>query len=519
LDSSKDGELYEPRRRLVSDGVDECRHRWTGRLSGGARLSRGRLAPWRATCTAIALAGSLAARTAAEAQTVRVRKNIAALTPVEAASLGRGVTVMKSRPPSDPMSWSYQANIHGTDDGPPRAAWSTCQHGSFYFLSWHRMYLHFFERILRAASGDDALALPYWDYGRAEQRALPAMFRSPADASNVLFVAERAAAANAGAELPATAANDTGALVPINFFAEAPGASSFGGRRLAQPSHFSSFPGALEQQPHNVVHVLIGGPDGWMSDPNLAARDPIFWLHHANIDRLWSRWLALGGGRANPTNDAAWSNTRFTFFDENGARVEMTGGEVLDTATQLGYRYDDAAQAGPPPESMPPSRQGASPESLSVSERAIELRGRRARTTIPLGAAQHESLLESGAAERGFVLTFEGLGYDRNPGIYYEVYLGLPEGREPDPSGPHYAGNLAVFALKPHGGDTPTRPALSLDVTRTIRALRAEGSLAPSEISVTFVPRGMQPPGRPEAAPDPETTPPLRVERVRLSTY
>jgi tyrosinase len=34
---------------------------------------------------------------------------------------------------------------------------------------------------------------------------------------------------------------------------------------------------------------MIGG-DGWMSDPDKAALDPIFWLHHANIDRLWAAW-------------------------------------------------------------------------------------------------------------------------------------------------------------------------------------------------------------------------------------
>jgi tyrosinase len=35
-----------------------------------------------------------------------------------------------------------------------------------------------------------------------------------------------------------------------------------------------------------------------MSDPGIAALDPIFYLHHCNIDRMWAVWN--GGGKANP---------------------------------------------------------------------------------------------------------------------------------------------------------------------------------------------------------------------------
>ena len=60
--------------------------------------------------------------------------------------------------------------------------------------------------------------------------------------------------------------------------------------------------GSLESLPHNVIHGAIGGvapngnPNDWrdlglMSMPITAALDPIFWLHHANIDRLWNVWL------------------------------------------------------------------------------------------------------------------------------------------------------------------------------------------------------------------------------------
>src|SRR5947209_4941715 len=97
------------------------------------------------------------------------------------------VAVMKTRPATDPTSWLYQANIHGTSSAIPAGVpWSTCEHG-YYFLSWHRMYLYFFERIVRAASGDPSFALPYWDYGPAANKTIPAPFRAPANASNALW--------------------------------------------------------------------------------------------------------------------------------------------------------------------------------------------------------------------------------------------------------------------------------------------------------------------------------------------
>ena len=454
------------------------------------------------------------------AQTVRVRRSVASLTSAQLDALRTGIAAMKARPASDPTSWAYQANIHGTVDAPARAAWSTCQHGSFFFLSWHRMYLFYFERILRAASGSADLTLPYWDYSRPDQRALPEPFRVPAEASNALFVRQRAAAANAGGELPESAVDAQESLQAIAFSTSSAAGTSFGGRRLAQPNHFSSFPGRLEQQPHNVIHVLLGGTDGWMSDPDFAAQDPIFWLHHANIDRLWSRWLALGGGRANPT-DGVWLDTRFAFFDERGTRVEMTGRQVVDTAAQLEYRYDDQPEAPPSPETAPRPQPPPGPlESVGVSTNAMELTGRPARTAIRLGPTERRDLTEAAPVPRGYVLTFERIRYDRNPGVYYEVYLGLREGETPDPRGPHYAGNLAVFALKPHGrqgAEAGEQSALSLDVTRAIERLRAAGRLGSGDLSVSFVPRGITPPGGAEAAPT--AAPPLSFERVRLSTY
>ena len=48
---------------------------------------------------------------------------------------------------------------------------------------------------------------------------------------------------------------------------------------------------------HNGIHNFVGGSVGHMSYPELAAFDPIFYLHHANVDRLFAMWQVL-----NPNN-------------------------------------------------------------------------------------------------------------------------------------------------------------------------------------------------------------------------
>jgi len=153
----------------------------------------------------------------ASAASLFVRRNVGgmnAFDPVITA-YQKAVTAMRALPASDPRSWTYQAAIHGTIAGPPQTAWNTCQHGNYFFWSWHRMYLYWFERICRRMACDDCFALPYWDYNSASQRQLPPMFR---DTSSSLFISQRNSAMNSGAgSLPAWAVDYSAGLAQVNF--------------------------------------------------------------------------------------------------------------------------------------------------------------------------------------------------------------------------------------------------------------------------------------------------------------
>ena len=76
-----------------------------------------------------------------------------------------------------------------------------------------------------------------------------------------------------------------------------------------------------------------------------AARDPIFWAHHGNIDKVWSGWndLAAGGGLSpgdytNPT-DSSFLNQSWSFYDEKGNTVSISAADVLDHKSNLRYTY------------------------------------------------------------------------------------------------------------------------------------------------------------------------------------
>jgi tyrosinase len=454
-----------------------------------------------------------------------VRPNMKDLAPdgPEIAAYRKGVAEMMSRPASDPTSWLYQANIHGTYDVPALEAWNTCQHGSWFFFSWHRMYVYYFERILREASGDPDFALPFWDYTDPTQRALPLPLRQP-QTGNPLFVTERnpgdgpGQGINDGAQLPASATSFSQAMMFTNFSSPEGSGLSFGGQQVPAPVHFSSPPGQLESQPHNVIHNLVGGPTGWMSDPNLAARDPAFWLHHANIDRLWNVWKALGDGREDPS-EGEWRDQIFVFFDETGQRVELTGKEVVDSAAQLHYTY--AAGSGDEPaleaarESFPAAPFTDDRRTVVVDKAAAtRLRGTRARVSLEVPAASPQEAGEEGR----LALVLEGVSFGR-PGIYYEVYANLPEGAAGDPESPLYIGNLAFFGQVPDapaGSHVhPDKVDLAYEITGVIEHLREQSGWA-GGLDLHFVPRGLEPPEGQAALEAAPAAPEVRFERVKV---
>jgi tyrosinase len=390
---------------------------------------------------------------------------------------------MSALPTNDVHSWAYQAAIHGTTLAGSNVAWRTCQHNTPFFWAWHRMYLYYFERIVRKYSGNANWTLPYWNYALPTQRALPVPFRT----GGPLVIASRGPGWNAGtASLPASAVDTSAGMGLTNYFD-------------AQ----SQFEGT----PHAGVHVLIGG---WMGSVPTAAQDPIFWLHHANIDRLWNLWLALGGGRSNPLADATWKNTLWTFFDENRKQVQLSSCGVLRAAQQLNYTYEgEPAQVRqycfrivipwkyirellyrfPIPEYVIPPL----PDPPPLPFRIAQIRERLVRAT----RSENETVF----------LRLDGLRASRPPGVVWQVYVS-PREAQLDPKSPFFVGTLPLFSLglPAHHGSKASSIEFPVD-----RALAR--SLSENELQVKFLPAGPLVRGRPGAA---KPRAQVRVGRVSL---
>lgn len=188
----------------------------------------------------------------------------------------------------DERGYTYFAGLHGL----PLP--TSCPHATLLFLPWHRAYLYFFERALQDL--DAGASLPWWDWTStmSHQAGVPAAFRR-----NEARVNENPLATGP-VRLPQTDLrrfradrSNFGALSdgPSPWTLRDPDAADElprpeTVRRALAARSFGDF-SALVQGIHNSVHTWVGGA---MSLVSVAAYDPLFWAHHAMVDRLWYLW-------------------------------------------------------------------------------------------------------------------------------------------------------------------------------------------------------------------------------------
>jgi tyrosinase len=208
---------------------------------------------------------------------------------------------------------------------------------------------------------------------------------------------------------------------------------------------------------------------------------------------------------ANPSEtvpeDAPWYATEFLFFTEDGNEVRMTGKQIIDTVCQLDYRYedDDPDTVCAPPEALgtpvvsppPVTRQ---PTEVAEIKRETELGPDLVTVPIDLGAEAAEALAPTAATpeavgpEPRVVLTLQGVRGTGVTGVSNAVYLNLPDGQEPDPSGPYFVGLISLFGRQPENlDDEHAAPVQSFDITENVRTLQEQGE-QPQQLVLTFVP-------------------------------
>lgn len=458
----------------------------------------------------------------ARAQPTRVRQSITSpnLRAQTVASYKAAVRAMLALPMSDPRNWYRQAMVHLFD----------CPHGNWWFVSWHRGYLLHFEEICRELSGDPEFALPYWDWTR-EQRVPAVMFEDALDPRSpefplADFTQFRAAFAPVAQQIFANATPAQRQVLQLRNYSSADQlltmigeqelfAPRDGARGLASAnpaltadavratgmdtigealrrSPFERFGSEgtqnhilagrqdpLEAQPHNMVHGALAGDLGFMG-ALLSPVDPIFWLHHANVDRLWDVWTRRQRAGGLPHLPAGadgerWQNDAHPFF------VDGKGQALNDRSTRnyidnvaLGYAYEpgsgeelvqqtaSAGAAASRPGMIMQIRTSAVPQALELGRAAsgtVRLNGGLAqalrsrpvssdsindvfRESGPPRAVRHEQLPALAAS---VALTLP----HRTRHLRFDVFLNVP-GVPPALSldDPQYVGSIFAFGIE-----------------------------------------------------------------------
>jgi tyrosinase len=463
----------------------------------------------------------------------RIRKNVWKLKATDKTLewYERAVTAMKTRPIADSTSWRYQGAIHeylrendpfaDAGDSLPSTAerrkyWNQCQHGSWYFLSWHRMYLHFFEDIVAAEveklGGPSDWGLPFWNYSDANDpnaRLLPVAFRSATKADgtpNALFVPTRTPDCNAGRAFADDA--DVAIANPLREpeFQSLDFGTGFGGPQT-NFMHGGNLIGSVELAPHGSMHMAVGG---WMQQFNTAALDPIFWLHHANIDRLWQVWLDRDSNHANPTVKGWLTGVRFDFRDAQGKAVQMTSSQVLNTkAAPLSYSYEDTSDPltpalgiihKPAVASMAKKAKKRPTEMVGATKGSFSLNSPVTHASFaarPRAAARGAAATAAASPNRRVFLNIEKL-VSNEPAPSYDVYLNVPEGKDPKDYPNMFVGRLPMFGLVESSKKSVATPGsglhYALDITNLYAHISALPGWDPNNLRVSFVPaRGRAP--------------------------
>ena len=479
-----------------------------------------------ATAGAAAVSCSLAPRRAsAQAGSGSyVRKNLddPATAPM-VASYEKAVAAMLKLPPTDPRNWYRNAMIHLMD----------CPHGNWWFLPWHRGYLGWFEQTCRELSGNPQFALPYWDWTQEEGNndlGIPdsfnqdnalnpfsslylngfADFRSEfegavSESYSSLTEAQLMELQARGMETEAkfwasaggSFTNRSNARQPnfdqavqvdvsletiLNALAAQTFTASSGGFGSDQAMQHSGFSGSdiLEAQPHNNIHNAVGG---FMADfPSPV--DPIFFMHHCNIDRLWDVWTRKQQQHGLPTLPQSglknWNNEPFLFYiGSNGKPVatdpSQAGGTCAPYATIGAFNYSYQPGSG---ESIISEKRSPSEFVNNLIAATTQAKSVASNRHLFAAAALPDAL-HSEVAERKTTDLIARVGLQLPHGVKglrFHVLVNPPEDAVNVPvDDPSFAGTITPFGVghgHAHGSST-----FSVSLTNAVRRLGEAGRL------------------------------------------
>jgi tyrosinase len=214
---------------------------------------------------------------------------------------------------------------------------------------------------------------------------------------------------------------------------------------------------------HNLVHNAVGGY-GHMSDASTSAFDPVFWLHHTNVDRLFAMWQAINphsyivptintlGSYAEPRGFLNTGESNLLPFHSDNGTTFWTSSAVRSTR-KFGYTYQDVVDWNTTQETLA-SNVRANINRL-YSPTAVNGTGQQKRrvfardtgaTTLGLDTYRVASTPSSSGVERQWSITVQMQRFAHRSPFLIDFFVGSPPISPLDwPTAPNLVGSHAQF--------------------------------------------------------------------------
>jgi tyrosinase len=221
---------------------------------------------------------------------VRVRKDANTLTREERDLFLNALARLNAR-----GGYAVFQQIHSVVDS---QAHSVESHTAYSFLPWHRAMLLAFERALQSI--EPAVALPYWRFDEPAPNVFSRDFMGappPPTGNTAQFSSTNPLSRWA-------IRGRQSAIERSPEFAPNKAPTVEGEFATLQRAVFDGFR-QMETNSHGPAHVQAAG-GGWLGGAQTAVLDPLFFLLHANVDRMWAKWQ-VETKRFDPASDASYT--------------------------------------------------------------------------------------------------------------------------------------------------------------------------------------------------------------------
>ncbi|KAH6814988.1 hypothetical protein C2S51_019808 [Perilla frutescens var. frutescens] len=406
----------------------------------------------------------------------RVRPAAHKLSPEYAAKYAEALRRMREldkTDPSDPRGFTQQANIHcaycnGAHDQAGFPGVDISVHYSWIFFPFHRWYLYFYERILGSLIDDPTFALPFWNWDNPKGMQLPKIFDDP---NSPLYDASR----NQDHRPPAVAnltlgsdATDPVQIISNNLSAMynemiggVASATDFMGQPYREGDPVPPVPqgGTSERGSHIGIHAWVGDPrNKYREDLGnfySAGKDPAFYSHHANVDRMWTIWRNIKTDYSKDITDPDYLNSSFLFYDENKRLVTVKSRDCLDYK-RMGYEYE---KIDTPWMNYRPPKKAAKAKIEDISKGAKKGEGvfpltlkNTVRVLVPVPAQGKDNQ----------VLVVEDIEVDSTKLVKFDVYVNDEDDEPENVDKAEYAGTFAQLPHRVHSKKSKGNLRLSL---------------------------------------------------------